>query len=104
VQGLEGLFLLVLLVASWRRLRNIPKLVRTNPYVAFALFYVLGFVWAFSAIGNFGILARQRVLMLPAFLVLLALPAVTVRLAQRDDRRAATAQPGEPISVGKARA
>ena len=47
---------------------------RRNPYVTFAVVYVAAFIWAFSGFGNFGILARQRVLMLPFFLVLLALP------------------------------
>ena len=40
----------------------------------FALIYTLVFVYAFSTIGNFGILVRQRVQVYPLFLVLLALP------------------------------
>ena len=42
--------------------------------MTFAVVYIGCFIWAFSGFGNFGILARQRVLMLPFFLVLLALP------------------------------
>jgi hypothetical protein len=52
---------------------------RASPYVTFAVVYVGGFIWAFSGFGNFGILARQRVLMLPFFLVLLALPTIEQR-------------------------
>jgi len=47
---------------------------RTNPYVTFAVVYALAFIIAFAGFANFGILARQRTLMLPLFLVLLALP------------------------------
>ena len=47
---------------------------RTNPYVTFAVVYALAFIIAFAGFANFGILARQRTLMLPFFLVLLALP------------------------------
>ncbi len=74
VQSLEGVFLLGLTIASWPRLRRLPSLLRRNPYVVFALVYTSAFIVAFAAFGNFGILARQRVLMLPFFLVLLALP------------------------------
>ena len=45
----------------------------TTPYVMFSLIYTLVFVYAFSAIGNFGILVRQRVQVYPVFFVLLAL-------------------------------
>jgi hypothetical protein len=39
----------------------------------FAAVYVLGFAWGFSAVANFGILARQRSLMLPFLFVLVAM-------------------------------
>lgn len=76
VQSLEGVFLLVLLVRAWPRWRHLPTIMRVSPYVTFAVLYAATFIWAFSGFGNFGILARQRVLMLPFFLVLLALPTV----------------------------
>ncbi|GAA2168123.1 hypothetical protein GCM10009826_46740 [Humibacillus xanthopallidus] len=75
VQSLEGFFLLILTVRAWPQLRGLPKLLRHNPYVVFSVVYTLAFMWAFSGLGNFGILARQRVLMIPFFLVLLCLPA-----------------------------
>ena len=79
VQGLEGLLLLVLLVRAWPRWRHLPTIMRASPYVTFAVVYAASFIWAFSGFGNFGILARQRVLMLPFFLVLLALPTIAPR-------------------------
>lgn len=91
VQSLEGLMLLVLLVGARHRLRALPRLMRTTPFLTFAVVYVLGFVWAFSGIGNFGILARQRVLMLPLLLMVLALPAVVeAGNGRRATRRGAT--------------
>ncbi|MDT0215581.1 hypothetical protein Q9R29_16950 [Rothia sp. ARF10] len=76
VQSLEGLLLLALAVRAWPQLRRLPSILRRTPYVTFALTYTSAFIWAFSGFGNFGILARQRVLMIPFFLVLLALPSV----------------------------
>ena len=40
------------------------------------------FVIAFSSIGNFGIMTRQRTQVLPLFLVLLALPASDNEIAE----------------------
>jgi hypothetical protein len=101
VTSLEGVFLLGLTVASWPRLRRLPSLLRHNPYVVFALVYTSAFIVAFSSFGNFGILARQRVLMLPFFLVLLALP---LRRRNEGDRvaleraeREADAPPGHGV-------
>ena len=84
VQSLEGLFLLGLTVTSWPRLRRLPGILRRNPYVVFCLVFASSFIVAFSTFANFGILARQRVLMLPFFLVLLALPAVRRKGDDRD--------------------
>ncbi|MEO5746854.1 MAG: hypothetical protein ABIQ61_02730 [Ornithinibacter sp.] len=75
IQSLEGMLLLGLTLASWPRLRRLPSTMRRNPFVVFCVIYTISFIVAFSAFANFGILARQRVLMLPFFLVLLALPA-----------------------------
>ncbi len=70
----EGLLLVGLCLISLRRLRSIPEMIRTTPYLAFSIGYVLVFVYAFSSFSNFGILARQRVQALPLLLVPLALP------------------------------
>lgn len=73
-----------LVYLAWRcrdRLRALPRLLRTEPYIAFAVSYTLLFVVAFSSFANFGILTRQRVQVFPFVLVLLALP-VAGRLAE----------------------
>ena len=74
VSALEATFLLLLALLSLKRLRQIPRELAQTPYIVFALVYTLVFVFAFSTIGNFGILVRQRVQVYPMFFVLLALP------------------------------
>jgi hypothetical protein len=86
VTSFEGLFLLALCVVSWRRFASVPRLVRTVPYVAFALVFVVLFVYAFSSFANFGILARQRTQMLPFLFVLLALPPLGHRRTRPRER------------------
>ena len=70
----ESLLLLGLVAVSWRRLMSLPRLMLRRPFLVSCLAYVLLFSIAFSYIGNFGILARKRVLVFPVVLVLLALP------------------------------
>jgi hypothetical protein len=75
----ESLALLALTVGAvfsvWRPSR-IAGLLRDSPYVVFAASYVAMFCFAFAAIGNFGILARQRAQVLPLLFVLLCVQAV----------------------------
>jgi hypothetical protein len=73
VTALEGVFLFGLCIASWRRLRSVLRRVRSEPYVTYALVYLLMFFFAFGTVGNFGILARQRSQAMPFVFVLLAL-------------------------------
>lgn len=81
MQSLEGLLVIGLIVRYWSRVKQLPRLMRTNPYVVFAVVYCLAYIIAFSGFGNFGILARQRTLMIPLFAVLLALPAASATLS-----------------------
>lgn len=78
VASLEGLVLLGLTLASRRRLLRLGRAMKESPYVIYALLFSLLFVFAFSNFSNFGILARERVQMLPLFLVILAVPAAAV--------------------------
>jgi hypothetical protein len=75
--ALEGLFLLGLTAASWRRLLSIVGRLRSEPYVTYAVVYLLMFFFAFGTMSNFGILARQRSQAIPFVFVLLSVyPAV----------------------------
>lgn len=69
----EGVALMLLIVASWRRWRQVPTLLRRYPYLAMGLVAIVLFVVAFSSIGNFGLLVRERAMILPLVLVPLCL-------------------------------
>ncbi|MEO7572233.1 MAG: hypothetical protein ABIX10_07335 [Acidimicrobiales bacterium] len=67
-------------IAVFRRRAGLLRLLGDR-WVRFSLAYVLGFAWGFSAVANFGILVRQRSLILP-FLFVLAAAAHGPRLAR----------------------
>lgn len=70
--GLEGMMLLGLIL--WRSpqmLRNL-RMVRATPYLMFCMIYSSFFIWAWSAMSNLGIMARQRSLVLPFVLAIVA--------------------------------
>jgi hypothetical protein len=101
VSALEGMVLLALTIASWKQLRQLPRLMRRYPMIAYVAAFVLLFVVAFSAVGNFGILARQRTQVLPMLFMLLSLPAVRVRRdsetgTAEDETASATPEPVGP--------
>lgn len=83
VASAEGMFLLALCVASWRRLATIPRRLFREPYVMMSVVFTLVFVFAFSNFSNFGILTRERTQVFPFFLVLLC-----VRARPNPDERA----------------
>ncbi len=72
--SLEGLLFLALIALSLPRLANLPRLLLRRPFVAMAAAYSVGFIIAFSNVGNFGILTRQRAQLLPFIIILLCLP------------------------------
>lgn len=80
IAATEGIVLLGLAAMSWRRLMSLPRLAMRRPFLIYCAVYVLLFVVAFSYIANFGILARQRVQVLPVLLVFFALPKSTATL------------------------
>ena len=71
LSALEGTTLLLITIwklpAMWRNKRRL----REKPLLLMAFFYTGGFIVGFSAILNLGILARQRVQVLPLFFALL---------------------------------
>jgi hypothetical protein len=76
VTAAEGVFLIVLTIASIKGLASILRRIRTQPYVTYCAVYVLVWAGIFGIIANFGILERQRSSMLPFYFVLLSLPAL----------------------------
>jgi hypothetical protein len=88
-----------------------PIYLLRRPYVAMSTVYCVGFIIAFSNVGNFGIITRQRAQLLPLLFVLLALPVVQSRRKGRptsavltpvtaDQQDAFYTNPSEAISEG----
>ncbi|MGH9247613.1 MAG: hypothetical protein ACRD29_25550 [Acidimicrobiales bacterium] len=75
VASAEGVALLMLFAVGWRRLATAVRQIRGSPYLAFCVAYLLLFIVGFSTVVNFGVLARQRVQVLPLLLTLLCVPA-----------------------------
>jgi hypothetical protein len=74
VAALETTFLLGLTILRFRWIWGAIRSFRRRPYVAMALVYTGLFVLAFSGFANFGLLTRERVQLLPFFLLLLVIP------------------------------
>jgi hypothetical protein len=72
--AIEGSLVLVLFGMSLGRLVRLPQYMFRVPYIAYCLAFVVMFVFAFSSIGNFGILTRQRTQVFPFLLVMLVIP------------------------------
>ena len=72
VTSFEGVLLVALAWRGRRSLRTLPRRLKES-YVLFAVLYSAAFIYAFSSFGNFGILARERVQVLPFVLALLCL-------------------------------
>jgi hypothetical protein len=87
----EATLLALLVLVSLPRLVRLPIAAARAPYVLLALAFLGGFVYAFSVIANFGILARQRTQLLPFLFVLLALRTAP-RHSQSPPRRAPPAR------------
>jgi hypothetical protein len=74
IAAIEGVLLLGLSVARGRSGLAALLSSRRRPYVGLALAYSAAFCAAFAGIANFGVLARQRVQLLPFYFVLLSVP------------------------------
>jgi hypothetical protein len=71
LSALEGTTLLLITVWKLPTIWRNRRLLREKPLLFLAFFYTGGFIIGFSAILNLGILARQRVQVLPLFLALI---------------------------------
>jgi hypothetical protein len=86
VAAAEGTFLFIFTLIRFRWIIASFRTLRRQSYVAFVIVYVGLFIVAFSSIANFGILARERVQMLPLALVLVTIPPGRQRRSGRSRR------------------
>ncbi|MGQ0802753.1 MAG: hypothetical protein ACT4PI_02645 [Actinomycetota bacterium] len=101
IASLEGTVVLLLFLLVPRRLLAIPRQMVRMPYAAFATTFSLLFIYGFSAVGNFGILVRQRTQVFPLLLVLAALPMG--KGTNPESATTASAAPTSPTKPANAR-
>jgi hypothetical protein len=89
LNSVESMLLLLLAALTLPRLlTSLSTALLRLPYLALATTFTVGFIIAFSNVGNFGLLARYRAMLLPFLLVPLALPHRPVESPEK--RRAST--------------
>ena len=91
ISSLEGTLILLMCFVAAPWIWRVVQAMRNNPLAGFAGGYVLAFVFAFSNVGNAGILARQRVQMFPLLMLL-------VVCAYEEHRRHLGLDAPEPIA------
>jgi hypothetical protein len=107
ISALETTAIATISFVALLRRRRAALMAMRERWARFAAGYVLAYIWGFSVISNFGILARQRSLLLPLLFVLVAASTPTVRpvlverdqvrpLAVRRRRPATSSPPGRP--------
>ncbi len=70
----ENLLILAVILLSLRQLRCLFRVSLQRPYVLVCAVYSLAFVYSFAALGNLGLITRERTLLLPFLFVLPAIP------------------------------
>ena len=74
IASAENTIIFVLIIRSFRQLRMVPRASFARPYVLMCLVYSIGFLYAFAALGNLGLIERERTMLLPFMVVLLCIP------------------------------
>ncbi|MGH9018595.1 MAG: hypothetical protein ACRDY1_12670, partial [Acidimicrobiales bacterium] len=70
----ENTVILIFFLTSLRRLRLIFRVGRERPFVILCMVYSVAFIYSFAALGNLGLITRERTVLFPFLLVLLAVP------------------------------
>jgi hypothetical protein len=73
-QALQNTVLVVMLLASLRNLRILPRAAFARPYLIMCLIFVGSFCYFFASLGNLGLIAREASVMVPLYLALLCIP------------------------------
>jgi hypothetical protein len=105
----ENSVILVLIFASWRNLRMVPRAALSRAYVMMCTVYCFAFIYTFAALGNLGLITRERTLLFPFLMVLLSIPRAPKgrpprfewEVRRRDRKRILAAnqtrRPGPPV-------
>ncbi len=80
--ALESAWLLALVCIRIRWVTTAVRSMRRQPYVAYLIAFLIGGIIVLTSVANFGILARQRTVLLPALLILVSIPPERLRRAR----------------------
>ncbi len=70
----ENTIILILILISLPRLRLLLRTAFLRPYVLLAVLYSAAWPYAFAALGNLGLIDRERIMLLPFLMIPLAIP------------------------------
>lgn len=99
----EGMVLAGLFVARWRAVAASLRNVRSHPFLLYCWGLLAAYSFAFSSFANFGLLARQRSLVIPALLAVIAVdPAAAARARKRAGHGTAAAALPSPLATASA--
>jgi hypothetical protein len=73
-QAVQNTVLVVMLLASLRNLRILPRAAFARPYLIMCFIFVVSFCYFFASLGNLGLIAREASVMVPLYLALLCIP------------------------------
>jgi hypothetical protein len=101
IAAAENSVIIVLFLASFRQLRMVPRAAFARAYVMMCLVYSAAFLYTFAALGNLGLITRERTLLFPFLMVLLSIPRTPQgqrpryewELRRRDRRRFRVTEP-----------
>ena len=97
VLSLEGVLLAAMMLWRFRSIKAAIAAARSDPFLLFILVYAVLFIPVFMALGNFSLLGRQRLQLLPLIFMLLAYPspAEKKKSATLSERRGRVHIPGK---------
>ena len=84
LSALEGTALLGWMIFRRSEILSSVRLSASVPWIRMSLLYVLAFGFAWSSVGNLGIIVRQRVQVLPLLLVLVFAASSSARIERRE--------------------
>lgn len=110
IAALETTLFMLLLLVRFRAVWAVVSALRRRPFIGMILVYTALFILVFSAVANFGLLVRERVQLLPFFLVLLSVPrgalarqavrSKSIPAVRLDRSRSPVARDPAPVSWG----
>jgi len=74
IAALENSIIVGVILLSFRQIKMVPRAALARGYVMMCVVYSLGFMYAIAALGNLGLIERERTMVFPFLLVPLCIP------------------------------